>query len=163
MRDEIEIGNDLADNFSRVQLEDKVKECYNQIAKEKFEEKKMSRMNRFVNKYKFGIVLIAILGVIILIGILYPNNERKMLKETSLYGQRTSINSNEDSNQKVEEKKQDEAKFNEYKKKGDNYYLLLVGNPDNKSYKDQAKYYYGLALQYKEDATIRNRFEKLKK
>lgn len=25
MRDEIEIGNDLADNFSRVQLEDKVK------------------------------------------------------------------------------------------------------------------------------------------
>ncbi|MEE1021206.1 MAG: hypothetical protein U0L93_07275, partial [Bacteroidales bacterium] len=64
---------------------------------------------------------------------------------------------------KVEEKKQDEAKFNEYKKKVDNYYLLLVGNPDNKSYKDQAKYYYGLALQYKEDATIRNRFEKLKK
>lgn len=123
----------------------------------------MSRMNRFVNKYKFGIALIAILGVIILIGILYPNNERKMLKETSLYGQRTSINSNEDSTQKVEEKKQDEAKFNEYKKKGDNYYLLLVGNPDNKSYKDQAKYYYGLALQYKEDATIRNRFEKLKK
>ena len=62
-----------------------------------------------------------------------------------------------------EKKKQDEKKFNEYKEKGDEYYLLLVGSPDNKNYKDQAKYYYGLALQYKEDAKIRNRFENLKK
>ena len=62
-----------------------------------------------------------------------------------------------------EKKKLDEEKFKEYKKKGDDYYLLLVGNPDNKDYKDQAKYYYGLALQYKEDITIRNRFEKLKR
>lgn len=97
----------------------------------------------------------------------------------------TSINNNEDSIRKAEEqrkeeerklkeeqkkkkrdeekKKRDEEKFKEYKKKGDDYYLLLVGNPDNKSYKDQAKYYYGLALQYKEDITIRNRFEKLKR
>lgn len=58
---------------------------------------------------------------------------------------------------------QNEAKFNENKKKGDDYYLLLVGSPNNKNYKDQAKYYYGLALQYKEDAVVRNRFEKLKK
>lgn len=65
--------------------------------------------------------------------------------------------------QAEEKKKRDEAKFNEYKAKGDEYYLLLVGNPDNKNYKDQAKYYYGLALQYKEDAKIRNRFENLKK
>ncbi|MEE0992624.1 MAG: toll/interleukin-1 receptor domain-containing protein [Bacteroidales bacterium] len=64
--------------------------------------------------------------------------------------------------QAEEKKKQDEAKFNEYKKKGDDYYLLSVGSPDNKSYKDQAKYYYGLALQYKEDAKVRNRFETLK-
>ena len=97
----------------------------------------------------------------------------------------TSINNNEDSIRKAEEqkkeeerklkeeqkkkkrdeekKKRDEEKFKEYKKKGDDYYLLLVGNPDNKDYKDQAKYYYGLALQYKEDITIRNRFEKLKR
>ena len=65
--------------------------------------------------------------------------------------------------QAEEKKKQDEKKFNEYKAKGDEYYLLLAGSPDNKSYKDQAKYYYGLALQYKEDAKIRNRFENLKK
>lgn len=65
--------------------------------------------------------------------------------------------------QAEEKEKQDEAKFNEYKKKGDDCYLLLVGSPDNKSYKDQAKYYYGLALKYKEDATVRNRFEKLKR
>ncbi len=65
--------------------------------------------------------------------------------------------------QAEEKKKQDEAKFNEYKAKGDEYYLLLAGSPDNKNYKDQAKYYYGLALQYKEDAKIRNRFENLKK
>lgn len=64
--------------------------------------------------------------------------------------------------QAEEKKKQDEAKFNEYKAKGDDYYLLSVGSPDNKSYKDQAKYYYGLALQYKEDAKVRNRFETLK-
>ena len=97
----------------------------------------------------------------------------------------TSISNNEDSIRKAEEqkkeeerklkeeqkkkkrdeekKKRDEEKFKEYKKKGDDYYLLLVGNPDNKDYKDQAKYYYGLALQYKEDITIRNRFEKLKR
>lgn len=97
----------------------------------------------------------------------------------------TSINNNEDSIRKAKEqkkeeerklkeeqkkkkrdeekKKRDEEKFKEYKKKGDDYYLLLVGNPDNKDYKDQAKYYYGLALQYKEDITIRNRFEKLKR
>lgn len=65
--------------------------------------------------------------------------------------------------QAEEKKKQDEKKFNEYKAKGDEYYLLLAGSPDNKNYKDQAKYYYGLALQYKEDAKIRNRFENLKK
>lgn len=97
----------------------------------------------------------------------------------------TSINNNEDSIRKAEEqkkeeerklkeeqkkkkrdeekKKRDEEKFKEYKKKGDDYYILLVGNPNNKDYKDQAKYYYGLALQYKEDITIRNRFEKLKR
>lgn len=65
--------------------------------------------------------------------------------------------------QAEEKKNRDEKKFNEYKAKGDEYYLLLVGNPDNKNYKDQAKYYYGLALQYKEDAKVRNRFETLKK
>ncbi len=65
--------------------------------------------------------------------------------------------------QAEEKKNRDEKKFNEYKAKGDEYYLLLAGSPDNKSYKDQAKYYYGLALQYKEDAKVRNRFETLKR
>ena len=74
------------------------------------------------------------------------------------------IKEEQERKRQVEEKKnRDEKKFNEYKAKGDEYYLLLVGNPDNKNYKDQAKYYYGLALQYKEDAKIRNRFENLKK
>ena len=68
----------------------------------------------------------------------------------------------EKKHQAEEKKNRDEKKFNEYKEKGDDYYLLSVGSPDNKSYKDQAKYYYGLALQYKEDAKVRNRFETLK-
>ena len=85
--------------------------------------------------------------------------EAKKLKEE----QERKRQEAEKKRQAEEKKKQDEAKFNEYKKKGDDYYLLLVGSPDNKSYKDQAKYYYGLALKYKEDATVRNRFEKLKR
>lgn len=87
-------------------------------------------------------------------------NEEEVQKQTELERQKAL---QEKKRQAEEKKKQDEAKFNEYKKKGDEYYLLLAGSPDNKSYKDQAKYYYGLALQYKEDAKIRNRFENLKK
>ena len=65
--------------------------------------------------------------------------------------------------QAEEKKKQDEAKFNEYKEKGDDYFDMFLANPDDNNYKYQARYYYGLALKYKEDAMIRNLFENLKK
>ena len=90
--------------------------------------------------------------------------ERQQAKERKIKEEQERKRQEEERKRQAEEKeKQDEKKFNEYKAKGDEYYLLLVGSPDNKSYKDQAKYYYGLALQYKEDAKIRNRFENLKK
>lgn len=90
--------------------------------------------------------------------------ERQKAKERKIKEEQERKRKEEERKRQAEEKeKQDEAKFNEYKKKGDDCYLLLVGSPDNKSYKDQAKYYYGLALKYKEDATVRNRFEKLKR
>ena len=90
--------------------------------------------------------------------------EAQQAKERKIKEEQERKRKEEERKRQAEEKeKQDEAKFNEYKKKGDDCYLLLVGSPDNKSYKDQAKYYYGLALKYKEDAKVRNRFEKLKR
>lgn len=93
-----------------------------------------------------------------------PNEDKEQQIEVQRQAEIERKKAQQEKKRQAEEKKrQDEKKFNEYKKKGDEYYLLLAGSPDNKSYKDQAKYYYGLALQYKEDAKIRNRFENLKK
>ena len=160
-----------------------------QEEKEKRKQKRKEWWGR--NKRKLLITLAVIFGLAIIIGLNNSSiGETETPTETAtetitktqtiipVVENVTSISNNEDSIRKAEEqkkeeerklkeeqkkKKRDEEKFKEYKKKGDDYYLLLVGNPDNKDYKDQAKYYYGLALQYKEDITIRNRFEKLKR
>ncbi|MBQ2386787.1 MAG: toll/interleukin-1 receptor domain-containing protein [Bacteroidales bacterium] len=60
-----------------------------------------------------------------------------------------------------EKKKQDEKKFNEYKKKGDYNFNMLLRNPNVNYYKEEAKYNYKRALEYKEDAEIRDRYNKL--
>ena len=65
--------------------------------------------------------------------------------------------------QAEEKKKLDKKKFNEYKEKGDYHFDMFLADPDDNNHKYQARYYYGLALQYKEDATIRDCYNKLKK
>lgn len=93
-----------------------------------------------------------------------PNEDKEQQIEVQRQAELERQKALQEKKRQAEEKKnRDEMKFNKYKAKGDEYYLLLAGSPDNKNYKDQAKYYYGLALQYKEDAKIRNRFENLKK
>ena len=62
-----------------------------------------------------------------------------------------------------EKKRLNEKKFNENRRKGNEYFDKFLEDPENLHYKEQAKYYYGLALQYKKDATIQDRYEKLKK
>ena len=64
--------------------------------------------------------------------------------------------------QAEEKKKQDEAKFNEYKKKGEYNFNMLLKNSGNDYYKEEAIFYYERALKYKEDAMIRDRYNKLK-
>ena len=64
--------------------------------------------------------------------------------------------------QAEEKKKQDEEQFNEYKKQGNYNFNMLLKNSGNNYYKKEAMFYYKRALEYKEDATIRERYNKLK-
>lgn len=180
------------EEIKRRQEEEKRRQEEEKRREEEKEKRKQKRKEWWErNKSKLLITLAVIFGIAIIIGLNNSSlGETDTPTETAtetitktqtiipVVENVTSINNNEDSIRKAKEqkkeeerklkeeqkkKKRDEEKFKEYKKKGDDYYLLLVGNPDNKDYKDQAKYYYGLALQYKEDITIRNRFEKLKR
>ena len=63
--------------------------------------------------------------------------------------------------QEEEKKKRKEDAYNEYKKKGDYNFNMLLRNPNVNYYKEEAKYNYKRALEYKEDATIRDRYNKL--
>lgn len=70
----------------------------------------------------------------------------------------------QDRKRQAEEKKnRDEKKFNEYKAKGDEYFDMFLADPDDNNYKYQARYNYERALEYKEDAKIRDRYNKLKR
>jgi hypothetical protein len=64
----------------------------------------------------------------------------------------------------IEDKKtKTEELFEQYKEEGDKFYMLLMGDRSNVNYKNQAKYYYALALSEKEDAGLRNRYNSLVK
>ena len=63
--------------------------------------------------------------------------------------------------QSEEKKRQDENNYNENKRNGNFFFSKFLENPDNRLYKDQAIQNYERALEYKEDAEIRDRYNKL--
>ena len=83
--------------------------------------------------------------------------EAKKLKEEQDRKRREA----EKKRQAEEKKRQDENNYNENKRNGDFFFSKFLENPDNRLYKDQAIQNYERALQYKEDAEIRDRYNKL--
>lgn len=90
--------------------------------------------------------------------------ERQKAKERKIKEEQERKRQEEERKRQSEEKKrQDENNYNENKRNGDFFFSKFLENPDNRIYKDQAIQNYERALEYKEDAEIRDRYNKLKR
>ena len=88
--------------------------------------------------------------------------ERQNAKERKIKEEQERKRQEEERKRQSEEKKrQDEINYKENKRNGNFFFSKFLENPDNRLYKDQAIQNYERALEYKEDAEIRDRYNKL--